>query len=545
MSSQGEAIGSSEWDTVSRLCRNLDGVALALKMAAARAATLGIAAVDQQIKSELTGLIASWPTALPRHNSLMAAMTWSYNLLTDSERRVFRALSVFSGSFSVEAAFAVAGEGGAESLSELVRKSLLVKDGNSKDLYKLLETSKHFARDHLMSHDEVRDVRTRHAAYFTCLLRTSLDDWEKLTDRQWLDAYGHETENLRSALEWLQEKQLWHDYAELCAMSFRLWLEAGLNREGMAYCERALNASKISLERGLDAQLRLGFAELCRADSRNKLALTLLEPALPYYRETRDTANLVSLLTLQGFVLFTGRHREPARPTTTELESLAHDMGTSKCKARALVVIGINHWNRGERELGLTKCEAGLAMHRATGNMRNFVCSGICLAELVHQSGDNAQAIRIGTELLREIRPAGYKRQLGYQLSNLAAYHLAGGAVDQALELNLEAVECIARDDTFWHWAILQNAAGIEIAAGDHRRAARLMGFVDRRYASFPDGRQPTEEIQHIRIMERLTAALPPPELARLLKEGQSLSAFEADYLARFPVSELDRSVHL
>ena len=100
--SHGEAIGSSDWDTVSRLCRNLDGVALALKMATARAATLGIAAVDQQIKSELTGLIASWPTALPRHNSLMAAMTWSYNLLTDSERRFFRALSVFSGSFSVE-----------------------------------------------------------------------------------------------------------------------------------------------------------------------------------------------------------------------------------------------------------------------------------------------------------------------------------------------------------------------------------------------------------------------------------------------------------
>jgi hypothetical protein len=123
----------------------------------------------------------------------------------------------------------------------------------------------------------------------------------------------------------------------------------------------------------------------------------------------------------------------------------------------------------------------------------------------------------------------------GYQLSNLAAYHLAGGAVDQALELNFEAVEYIARDDTFWHWAILQNAAGIEIAAGDPKRAARLMGFIDRRYASFPDARQPTEEIQRSRIMERLAAALPATDLASLLKEGQSLSAFEADYFANFP----------
>lgn len=201
--SQGEAISGAEWDMVSRLCRNLDGVALALKMAAARAATLGIAAVDQQIKSELSGLFASWPTDLPRHKSLMAAMTWSHSLLKDPERKVFRALSVFNGSFSLEAALAVAGVGKAESLSELVRKSLVVKDGNSKALYRLLETSRHFARDQLLSHNEVDEARKRHATYFTSLFRTSLDDWEKLTDRQWLDVYRPETDNLRSAMELL------------------------------------------------------------------------------------------------------------------------------------------------------------------------------------------------------------------------------------------------------------------------------------------------------------------------------------------------------
>ena len=137
--SQGEAIGGSEWDTVSRLCLNLDGVALALKMAVARAATLGIDAVDQQIKSELSGLFASWPTDLPRHKSLMAAMTWSHSLLKEPERKVFRGLSVFNGSFSLEAALAVAGTGEAESLSELVRKSLVVKEGDSKALYRFLK----------------------------------------------------------------------------------------------------------------------------------------------------------------------------------------------------------------------------------------------------------------------------------------------------------------------------------------------------------------------------------------------------------------------
>lgn len=289
--SQGESIGGSEWDTVSRLCRNLDGVALALKMAAARAATLGIEAVDQQIKSELSGLFASWPTALPRHKSLMAALTWSHSLLKDSERKVFRALSVFNGSFSVEAALAVAGEG--ESLSELVRKSLVVRDGSNKTLYRLLETSRHFARDQLTSHGEVSDARTRHAAYFTSLFRASLDDWEKLTDRQWLDVYGYHTENLRSAMEWLQEKSLWQDYAELCAGSYRLWLEAGLYREGMSHCERALETSKNSLDLDLEARLRLGYAELCRTDSLDQFAIEAVEPTLPVFRETSDTIRLV------------------------------------------------------------------------------------------------------------------------------------------------------------------------------------------------------------------------------------------------------------
>ena len=538
--SQGEAIGGSEWDTVSRLCRNLDGVALALKMAAARAATLGIEAVDQQIKSELSGLFASWPTALPRHKSLMAALTWSHSLLKEPERKVFRALSVFNGSFSLEAALAVAGAEEAESLSELVRKSLVVKDRNSKALYRLLETSRHFARDQLLSHGEVDEARRRHAAYFTGLFRASLDDWEKLTDQQWLDVYRPETDNLRSALEWLQEKALWPEYADLCAASFRLWLETGLYREGMSHCERALQALESSSDRELDARLRLGFAELCRTDSLDHLAITVIGPALEYYRETSDTVKLAQSLALIGFILLSQLRDEPARAVVEELEVLVRDMGASKLKARAIISIGLSQWNQGNDAQGLAKCEAGLAMHRATGNTRSGLRSGLFVAEVVHRWGNNGRAIAIGMDLLRELRElGGYKLERGYQLCNLAAYHLADGAADRAREALLDAVESVPRDDTFWHWAMLQNAAGIEALAGDPQRAARLMSFVDRRYGAFPDGRQHTEQLQRARIMERLAAAIPAPELAGLMKEGETISAFEADYFANFPVLEL------
>ena len=447
---------------------------------------------------------------------------------------------MFSGKFSLDAALAVAGE--SESLSELVRKSLVVRNGSGRSTYRLLETSRHFARDQLVSHGEADEVRGRHAAFFTGLFRASLDDWEKLTDRQWLDVYGPETENLRAALDWLQEKSAWHAYADLCAVSFRLWLEVGLFREGMAHCERALQWTENSVDRELEPRLRLGYAELCRTDSLDQLALAQLQPALQFYRETSDTLKLVQLLTLVGFIFLTQRRLEQAYAMAIDLESLIQDLDTSKLKARALVVIGTNHWQHGERPLGLAKCEAGLAMHRATGNTRSFLRSGLFVAEVSHHGGDNAQAIRIGTDMLRALRGAGYKLELGFQLSNLAAYYLADGAVDQALEMLLEAVEYIARDNTNWHWCLLQNAAGIEALAGDVKSAARLMGFLDWHFSSLIDGRQRTECNQRKRIMEQLNAALPPHELAVLLKEGQSLSAFEADYLARFPAQEIGRA---
>ena len=331
--SQGEAIGGAEWDTVSRLCRNLDGVALALKMAAARAATLGIEAVDQQIKSELSGLFASWPTALPRHKSLMAALTWSHSLLKEPERKVFRALGVFNGSFSLEAALAVAGAGEAESLSELVRKSLVVKDRNSKALYRLLDTSRHFARDQLLSHGELDEVRSRHAAYFTGLFKASLDDWEKLTDRQWLDVYRPETDNLRSALEWLREKALWPEYADLCAVSFRLWLETGLYREGMGHCERALQALESSPDRELDCAVALGLRRTMPGlDSLDHLAITVIGPALEYYRETSDTVKLAQSLSLIGFILLSQLRDEPARAVVEELEIFSPRHGCLKAQ---------------------------------------------------------------------------------------------------------------------------------------------------------------------------------------------------------------------
>jgi predicted ATPase/DNA-binding winged helix-turn-helix (wHTH) protein len=536
--SQGELIAEAEMDAVSRLCRSLDGVALALKMAAARAAVLGIDNVERQIKSEMSELTSSWPTSLPRHRSLMAALTWSYGLLREAERKAFRALSVFSGSFSLEAARAVAGE--SESLLELVRKSLVVRDANSKSQYRLLETSRQFALDQLTQNDEVDSTRTGHSTYLIELFRASLDDWEKLPDRQWLEIYGSSIENLRLALEWLQVKSRWQDYAKLTAYSYRLWLEVGLAREGRAHCERALNDEKKSLGKVIEADLRLAMSELCRADAWDQLSVNIIEPAIQFYRKKSETLKLVQALSLVGFVYLAPSRRSLAQSVISELADLAQGLATSKLKAFAMVIIGMNHWLHGEKTLGMAKCEAGQAMHRATGNTRSGLKSTLYIGETAYMGGDIPLAITVGSSQLQDLRTAGYKRELGMQLHNLASYHLASNAVDQAREFHLEAIECFARDDSSWHWCLLQCAAGIEVIAGDARRAARLMGFLDRRFAESPGARQTTEEMERTHIFEMLQTALAPDELTSLLKEGESLSLFEADHVANFPMREVN-----
>ncbi len=180
----GEELDDRELPVVERLCESLSGVALALKMAAARSATLGVDEVARQIQSELNSLVAPWPSALPRHRSLSAALTWSYGLLTDRERQVFRALGIFVGGFSMEAAVAVGGE--REIIFGLVQKSLIVRETGNRSRYRLLETARHFALDQLQHEREDDEASTRHAAYVRQQLEESMEQWDVTPDRNGL-----------------------------------------------------------------------------------------------------------------------------------------------------------------------------------------------------------------------------------------------------------------------------------------------------------------------------------------------------------------------
>jgi predicted ATPase/DNA-binding winged helix-turn-helix (wHTH) protein len=231
-------------------CRRLDGIPLAIEIAAARAATLGMEVLAARLDDRLRLLGRGLRTALPRHQTLRATLDWSFELLTDAERAVLRRLSIFAGNFDIDAATCVAeGEGiGSRDVvghvAELVAKSLLVSEseGDTKR-YRLLDTTRAYAAEELGAGKERQEAAHRHARYFRDLLEQAEAEWGLWPAAQWLAAYAPCIDDVRAALDWafapLGDAAVG---AELAVLSAPLWFQLSLAKAGTARFESALAA---------------------------------------------------------------------------------------------------------------------------------------------------------------------------------------------------------------------------------------------------------------------------------------------------------------
>jgi predicted ATPase len=175
------------------ICRRLDGIPLAIELAAARAAALGLEEVAARLADRFQLLTGGRRTALPRHQALRATLDWSYELLSEPERVVLRRLSVFAGNFSLEAAATIATgpEIGrsevVEFLSDLVAKSLVLTESNSRtERYRLLDTTRAYALEKLAQSGELDAVARRHAEFYRDVFERAETEWETRPTAEWL-----------------------------------------------------------------------------------------------------------------------------------------------------------------------------------------------------------------------------------------------------------------------------------------------------------------------------------------------------------------------
>jgi hypothetical protein len=388
-----------------------------------------------------------------------------------------------------------------------------------------------FALAELETAGEANAARDRHADFVTELFATSIEDWETTPDAEWEARYRPDGDNLRAALAWTKARPHSKGYVELVAGTQRFFLQEQLGAEGLATMESALPLAPQSSAKA-QAHLGLALGEVARVNASDIKARQGLLGALGWLRENDPGLRYFEALVLMTWITMFFRDRIEVPPLVAELRDVLSRMPTSKTKAWALVALGTDMWLNGEREAGLARCQAGFAMHLETGNLRGRFRSLMNFTEMVHKEGDTRLALQLAREVLPEVRKHATRLHLSNQLGNIAAYLYWLGDVESANEAHLESAPLMWPDGSYWHICILQNAAEWRYWRGDHSDAALLLGLIDKRIATWPDGRQATEQMQRDRLGERLTEALGADEYHRLLKQGAELGLEDARPLA-------------
>ncbi len=231
---------------VADICRQLDGIALAIELAASRVDAFGLHELATQLDNRLGLLMPGRRTAPQRHRTLTAALDWSYRLLTETESTVLRRIAVFMGSFDLDGASAVTGDGISEPmitvLAALAQKSLAVVELSGEAVhFRLLNTMRLYAFDRLTECGEVAEVRRRHAEYHRDLFARARSEWETEPTAAWLAAYRHRIDDLRAVLDWAFSTDGDADLGlALTVDAVPLWLQLSLMQELRQRVETAM-----------------------------------------------------------------------------------------------------------------------------------------------------------------------------------------------------------------------------------------------------------------------------------------------------------------
>ncbi|HUI94224.1 MAG TPA: winged helix-turn-helix domain-containing protein [Xanthobacteraceae bacterium] len=247
-SADGFALSAEDAPIVAEICRRLDGIPLAIELAAGCVDVFGLRAIAAGLDDRFRLLTLGRRTALPRHRSLAAVLDWSHGLLPEAERLILRRVAVFAGEFTLEAASAVVADAGlaevqvVDGIVNLVMKSLLSAnvEGNVAQ-YRLLDTTRAYARAKLAESGERETFARRHAEYFKTLFERAEAEWETLPTKAWLDAYSGHIDDLRIALDWAFSPG--GDVGigiALVVAAIPLWLQLSLINECRVKVQRAL-----------------------------------------------------------------------------------------------------------------------------------------------------------------------------------------------------------------------------------------------------------------------------------------------------------------
>jgi len=369
----GFALGDEHAAAVAEICRRLDGLPLAIELAAARTKILPPAALLARLEPRLPLLVGGNREAPARQQTLRAAIAWSHDLLSPNEQRLFRRLAVFAGGFTLEAAEAVATAAGdpgidvLDGVASLVDKNLLRREGRSgtEPRFWMLETIREFALEHLAA-GEAKETRAALAARCLAVAEEAACHLLGPEQESWLDLLQRENDNLRAALAWALAEAP-ETALRLGAALWIFWIKRAYPSEGQAWLEEAL-ARGTDVPAASRIEVLLGAGALTANQGDFPRAIALLEEGLALCHQLGAGPSAARTLTLLGNVAFyRGEYREAAS-LLEEALSLFADRQDEPWAAMAATHLGAALTGLGDAASGVALYEQGLVRQRAAGD---------------------------------------------------------------------------------------------------------------------------------------------------------------------------------
>jgi non-specific serine/threonine protein kinase len=548
------ALSDENAPLVAEICRRVDGIPLAIELAAARTRTLPLATLAAMLDQRFAILTGGARTALPRQQTMRALFDWSYKLLCGPEQLLFDRLSVFAGGWTLESAAAVcAGEAveeGAmlELLASLVEKSLAALDVEAAGpRYRLSESAREYARDKLVARGEQEIVARRHALTYLELAEEIERAWGTMRERAWLARARPDVENWRAALRWTLERRNDVTMGQRLAGALRLLFGRVAFAEGRRWVRTALELAAADTPVAVVAKLEYAEAMFAIVLGQHREALAAAERALAAYRHLGERVPAAHVQSVAGMSQWYLGQKHDDEAMVAEGESqlrealaAARELGDQRLLAYTLSRSGFVARARGDMAQARALFAEELEAYEAVGAEGGAANAASNFAEAEFQCGDPQAALKLASDALAVHRALNNAHNVASNLTSIAAYLVTLARYDEARAHAREALE-LARELQFDFISAfaLQHLAAVaalseacsaggpeQIAAG--ARAARLLGFIDARLRALEFERTYLEQQEYDRVVARLRATLGPDELTERMAAGATLTADQA-----------------
>ena len=437
----------SNGQAVAQVCRRLEGIPLAIELAAGRMEVLSAEQLAARLEDFLK-LLTGGPTADPRHRTLRATLEWSHELLSEAERALLRRLSVFAGGWTLEAAEEVCSGDGVdqddvlELLSDLVNKSLVVVEAGEERVprFRMLEPVRQYSQERLQESGTAEQVRERHAQYYLALALEAEPELDGADQTLWMARLQAEHANLRATLSWALEGGEVELGLRLAGALRLFWVGRTDYSEGRRWCEEGLKRGA-SAPKSVRANALIGAGYFMASLGDLELAIERLEESLALFRQVGDRRGAATCLRLLGSTMFE-----------------------------------LGDWERAEALL-----EEGLALARESGSIRDTCNTLSSLAYMAACQGDLERAKALGEESLAISREAGDTIAASFASNYLAVTAMLGGDYERAQALFEAALEMTRITGNQKGQAVLLNNLGlVALCREDYARAAELSSEVMR-----------------------------------------------------------------